>query len=58
MHDADADVDADVNAKRLCWMWMSDAIPNFHEHADDLCVIKSIQFEVIGTRNCQVGRVK
>ncbi len=23
-------------------MWMSDAIPNFHEHADDLCVIKSM----------------
>ena len=21
-------------------MWMSDAIPNFHEHADDFCVIK------------------
>ena len=23
-------------------MWMSDAIPHFHEHADDLCVIKSM----------------
>ena len=23
-------------------MWMSDAIPNFHEHADDFCVIKSM----------------
>ncbi len=22
--------------------WMSDAIPHFHEHADDLCVIKSM----------------
>ena len=24
-------------------MWMSDAIPNFHEHADDFCVIKSMR---------------
>jgi hypothetical protein len=23
-------------------VWMSDAIPHFHEHADDLCVIKSM----------------
>ena len=23
-------------------MWMSDAIPNFHKHADDFCVIKSM----------------
>ena len=23
-------------------MWMSDAIPNLHEHADDFCVIKSM----------------
>ena len=26
-------------------MWMSDAIPNFHEHADDFCVIKSMHTE-------------